>query len=112
MKRHDTIVTAAAIALASILTLVGVQITSGQQQSEQIAQQSQSQVEQKTQEYAYLLRAYQEHIGVFRPGESQPAMVLDVWLHHLPAYDQQQLEQGIYLQSYEELVKRMEDYIS
>ena len=39
-------------------------------------------------------------------------MVFDVYVRLLPEYDRGQLNQGVYVKDYEELINRIEDYIS
>ena len=51
-------------------------------------------------------------LAVFLPDKQTPEIVFDVYLSTLPAYDRGQLQLGVPVQDYEELVKRIEDYIS
>lgn len=51
-------------------------------------------------------------IAVFLPDKNVPETVFEVYTSTLPSYDRGQLQLGIPIQSYEELVKRIEDYIS
>ena len=60
----------------------------------------------------YYLRDYQGKLAVFLPDKQTPEIVFDVYLSTLPAYDRGQLQLGVPVQDYEELVKRIEDYIS
>ena len=60
----------------------------------------------------YILKSYEGKLAVFLPGEPVPQKVFDVWLSSLPQYDRGQLELGIPVESYPELVQRIEDYIS
>ena len=50
--------------------------------------------------------------NIFAPDSDVPELVFDVYLSTLPAYDRGQLQMGIPIYSYEELVQRIEDYIS
>ena len=60
----------------------------------------------------YYLREYDGKIAVFLPDKNVPETVFEVYTSTLPSYDRGQLQLGIPIQSYEELVKRIEDYIS
>lgn len=60
----------------------------------------------------YYLREYQGKLAVFLPDQQTPEIVFDVYLSTLPAYDRGQLQLGVPVRDYEELVKRIEDYIS
>ena len=60
----------------------------------------------------YYLLDYQGKLAVFLPDKHTPEIVFDVYLSTLPAYDRGQLQLGVPVQDYEELVKRIEDYIS
>lgn len=62
--------------------------------------------------YQYYLREYQGKLAVFLPEKETPEKVFDVYLSTLPSYDRGQLQLGIPISNYEELVKRIEDYIS
>ena len=60
----------------------------------------------------YYLREHNGKLVVFAPDSDVPELVFDVYLSTLPAYDRGQLQMGIPIYSYEELVQRIEDYIS
>lgn len=60
----------------------------------------------------YYLRDHDGKLAVFAPDSALPELVFDVYLSTLPAYDRGQLQVGIPIYSYEELVQRIEDYIS
>ena len=60
----------------------------------------------------YYLREHNGKLAVFAPDSDVPELVFDVYLSTLPAYDRGQLQMGIPIYSYEELVQRIEDYIS
>lgn len=63
----------------------------------------------------YLLKEQDGKLAVYampwQEGDP-PQMVLDVPLSTLPPYDQGQLRIGVPIRDYEELVQRIEDYIS
>ena len=63
-------------------------------------------------DYAYILKTYEGRLAVFARGKAEPEMVFDLYVQYLPAYDQGQLGQGIYVEDYPTLVKMIEDYIS
>lgn len=60
----------------------------------------------------YYLREYQGKLAVFLPEKSVPEKVFDVYLSTLPPYDRGQLQMGVPVADFEELVQRIEDYIS
>ncbi len=62
--------------------------------------------------YEYWLRDYNGYLAVFQSGEAEPEMIFQVFTRNLPAYDQQALQDGIGVRDYEELVARIEDFIS
>lgn len=68
--------------------------------------------EQKSFDHEYLLKSYEGKLAVFLPQKQNPEKVFDVWVSSLPQYDRGQLELGIPIKNYEELVERIEDYIS
>lgn len=67
---------------------------------------------QKTGDYQYLLKERDGRVAVFHAGESEPEMVLDVFVKYLPDFDRAQMKDGIPVKDYNELVARIEDYIS
>ncbi len=74
---------------------------------------SQSQSSSQSQSQAgYWLRTDEGRLGVFLDGQEQPEMVFDVYVKYLPEADRIALEQGIYVDSYDELIKSIEDYVS
>ena len=60
----------------------------------------------------YLLKEYQQQIGVFHPGEDTPLQILDVYVATLPYADQIRLKEGIPAESEVELQALIEDYES
>lgn len=64
-------------------------------------------------EYTYLLREYEGRVAVFPYGEEgEPEMVLDTLVKYLPDYDRSQMQEGIPVKDYRELVALIEDFIS
>jgi len=63
-------------------------------------------------DYLYIIREYDGYVAVFARGESSPEMVLERMVHHLPAYDRIQLQEGVPVFTQEELQERIEDYTS
>lgn len=63
-------------------------------------------------EYLYMLKEHEGRVAVFRTGSSEPELVLDALVKYLPDYDRSQMEQGIPVKDYDELVSLIEDYIS
>ena len=65
-----------------------------------------------SQEDGYYIVDYNGRVSVIRAGEEVPEMIFDIFTRTLPEVDQRQLEEGVYVGSYEELTRRVEDYIS
>ncbi len=51
-------------------------------------------------------------MAVFTAGESEPEVVLDVFVQYLPDLDREQMAEGIPVKDYNELVALLEDYTS
>ncbi len=62
--------------------------------------------------YDYLLKTVDGKLAVFAAREDRPRKVFEVYVATLPLYDQKQLERGVPVKDYEELLKRLEDYSS
>jgi len=62
--------------------------------------------------YQYMLREYDGRIAVFPAESEEPELVLDVLVKYLPDFDRTQMQQGIHVKDYEELVRLIEDYTS
>lgn len=60
----------------------------------------------------YLLGAYNGRVSVLSPDTREPEMIFDIFLRTLPEPDQQLLREGIRVETYEELTRLIEDYIS
>ncbi|MEG2039126.1 MAG: hypothetical protein RRZ73_05305 [Oscillospiraceae bacterium] len=63
-------------------------------------------------DFQFLIANYQGRIAVYEKNRTTPKKIFNVYLSTLPEYDKKQLEKGIPIANYEELVKRLEDYIS
>ena len=63
-------------------------------------------------EDGYYIVDYNGRVSVIRAGEEVPEMIFDIFTRTLPEMDQRQLQEGVYVESYEELTRRVEDYIS
>lgn len=63
-------------------------------------------------EYTYVLKEYEDGIGVYRKNESTPFQQLDVVVDTLPEYDQNALKQGMKVKDDTELRRLIEDYTS
>ena len=66
----------------------------------------------KEPEYQYLLKEYNGKLAVYFSNSQTPQTVFDLYLSTLPEYDRGQLRRGVPVKDYEELVQRIEDYIS
>lgn len=60
----------------------------------------------------YYIKDWGGRISIIREGEDTPEMIFDIYTRFLPAYDQEQLQKGLYVASYQELTSLIEDYIS
>lgn len=62
--------------------------------------------------YKYLLKNYDGKLALYFYGEKNPEKVFDVYIKTLPEYDQIQLDDGVFVESYEKLLVLLEDYSS
>lgn len=62
--------------------------------------------------YAYLLKELDGRVAVYPAGSLEPELVLDVLVKYLPDYDRSQMQQGIQVKDYKQLVSLIEDYTS
>lgn len=60
----------------------------------------------------YFIKEYKGRVSVLKDGSEVPEMIFDIQTKLLPEIDRQQLSEGIYVQTYEELIRLVEDYIS
>lgn len=60
----------------------------------------------------YTIAEYQGKIAVFKNGENVPMDIYNVYVSTLPQHDKTLLEQGIKIETPEELQKIIEDYTS
>ncbi len=63
-------------------------------------------------EDGYRIIDYNGRVSVIRVGDEVPDMIFSIYTKTLPEYDQEQLREGVYVESYEELMRRVEDYTS
>ena len=71
---------------------------------------AQATAQSSSQTALYLLKTYQDKVGVFEPGAKEPKEVLDITVAALPEQDQQMLQKGIAVQSEQELKSLIEDF--
>ena len=69
-------------------------------------------VSQPADQYQYLLKDCGGLLAVYRFGQSEPEMILQVFTHSLPEYDRTALQTGIAVADYRELIARIEDFSS
>lgn len=62
--------------------------------------------------FGFLLGVQNGRVALWRDGCSQPVQVFPYLAENLPAADRKALEQGIRLESREELIRLLEDYLS
>lgn len=62
--------------------------------------------------FQYILKDYEGKLAVYLPDASEPEKIFNVYLSTLPPFDRGQLQQGVKIKDYAELVQRIEDYIS
>lgn len=67
---------------------------------------------QPAQEPGYYIKDYQGRVAVLKDGSQVPEMIFDIPTKMLPELDRIELARGIYVESYEEMLKLVEDYIS
>lgn len=60
----------------------------------------------------YTVQEYQGKIAVFKNNDKVPTDIFDAYVALLPAHDRELLEEGIVIQTPEELQKIIEDYTS
>ena len=60
----------------------------------------------------YYIKEYKGRVAVVRAGNDTPEMIFDIHTKMLPDLDRKQLSDGIYVESYEEMLRLVEDYIS
>ncbi len=60
----------------------------------------------------YYIKDWEGRVSIIQEGADTPEMIFDIYTRLLPEYDQEQLRQGLYVSSYEELAALIEDYIS
>lgn len=58
----------------------------------------------------YIARNTDGFIGIYREGASEPCEMLEVRIEYLPETDRKMLDDGIVLNSREELISLIEDY--
>ena len=63
-------------------------------------------------DWKYVVREYESKIAVFSRGNLTPDIVFDVFVSHLPESDKIEIENGIYVNSYETLISLIEDLTS
>lgn len=63
-------------------------------------------------ESGYYIKEYKGRVAVVRVGSDTPEMIFDIHTKMLPELDRKQLSDGIYVKSYEEMLRLVEDYIS
>lgn len=100
--------------MAAVVIVVTFFLTVPQQWMEQEESASRTAEEQPklVEEYDYLLKDHEGKLAVFFYGEEQPREVFEVYISTLPEYDQGQLNEGVPVKDYEELLIRLEDYSS
>ena len=62
--------------------------------------------------FAFVLGSHNGYIALWEGSDPDPVKVFPYRVSSLPAADQQRLEAGIRLETKEELVKLVEDYLS
>lgn len=107
--KNAVLLTLAGVFMISLITL-GIAYampTAAQDETSSMAESIASITEQE-----YLLRAYEGKLAVFTEDLVTPDLVFDVYVRTLPETDQQQLQRGIWVASYDKLTELVEDYIS
>ncbi len=60
----------------------------------------------------YCIKIVDDKLTVIKNDEKTPEMIFDISVKMLPEYDRQKLKDGVYVYSYDELLKKIEDYTS
>lgn len=60
----------------------------------------------------YFIKEYKGRVSVIKGDSEVPEMIFDIQTKLLPEIDRKQLSEGIYVETYEELIRLVEDYIS
>ena len=110
--RNAILITLVGLLLASLLTIGAIYALPDDPQPEPAPSSSAPSPLEQPDAYPYLLKAYNGKLAVFTDDLIHPNLVFDVYLKTLPEFDQVQLQQGIRVQTYEELTSLIEDYIS
>ena len=95
----------------ALLSAIGIIFTTTAQPTKPIQgvkSSSQSQVQQHT----YLVKEYEGKVAVFYDNVSDPETIYDTYVNELPQLDQQQLRDGIVVNTQEELRVLIEDLTS
>lgn len=107
--RNAILLTLAGIFLVSLITIgIAYAMPVGADESSSVSESAPEQ----TGDEMYLLRAYEGKLAVFTQDLVTPDLVFDVYVRTLPELDQEQLERGVRVGSFDELTKLVEDYIS
>ena len=62
--------------------------------------------------FGFLLGIRDGYVTLWKDGNTDPLQVFPYRAAHLPVADQQALEKGIHLESKQELIQLLEDYLS
>jgi hypothetical protein len=68
--------------------------------------------ELKEPEDMYIIKEHDGRVAVYTAGETEPEFVLDVLVRYLPDLDREQMQEGVPVKDYDELVALLEDYSS
>lgn len=60
----------------------------------------------------YLLKEYEGRLALFDEEGNKPSVIFKVYTDNLPDMDKFKLKEGIYAESYEELLRMIEDFTS
>ena len=85
------------------------------QQHSADAREQESKVQQtagNANNYEYLLKEYEGRLAVYKKNSTEPDMVFDLLIKMLPEYDRSMLQRGIYMETYEDAQRMVEDYTS
>ena len=111
--RLNLLITCIAIAAVSIIMTFALTMFHGPLPEERVSAPVPDMAgEEADEKEVYWIREYKGKLGVFRGAGKEPVSVFDVYVSTLPPYDRGQLEQGVKAGSYQELLRRIEDYTS
>lgn len=98
------------IFIAFIISISLILLTNIIYKPKTTAQNTTQNISNTEKSYMYLIREYEDKIGVFTQNDNKPIKIIETNPNILPEYDQHILKEGIYLYSETELRQLIEDF--